>query len=1544
MPPQQGPTGCPLHCVVVNVNGLSRVTKRRTLFSRLRRLRADISILVETHSSTDDQTGRWVQEGEGPGQPWMGEAFWHHGTSRSKGVAVLVRAGLAVQDVRVHHTDAEGRILGISLTSEAGHLWVVIGAYAPVLPGERDAFFSGPMQAAMASVPAGASVLVAGDWNCVTSAQDIAIPQGNPQQNSRLVGGASLTAMQQTHGLSDVWRHLHPQLLEFTRTTRSQGSVSSGRTSRWLISEELLDLGWGVECVHLYGELPGDHAAVSLKLTPPDAPLLGKGGWVFPTYLLGLPEYADMMRDEIEGFWGTLPTGLGAAEQWDACKVMVKRRTLAYCYARAAAMRAARAQLQATVDVARAGQAQFPHLASMLPAAISALQQHDEAREAERSIPLEAMWAEHGERSSYWFHRLGRLPNSNQPISQVKDPAGGALASCATAAGTTLAGHRLADFFDGEKVGGLFYPAHVDAAQQAALLADIDSTLDAAGQAACLGPQQDGRLTLGCLQAALAASPKGKKPGCDGLPYEFYSTFWGQLGEHMLAAFNEPFLSAVAAPAMSETSRTGLIVLLHKGGGKPRDDPDSYRPITLLNCDVKLVAKVMAQRLGQPLDGVLDSTQTAFVPGRWIGDNALFHLEEIDYVQEVGGSACIVGLDYSKAYDRVHRGWLQQCMQALGVPAASCRWVNLLLEGTRAKICFNGFTSRVFEVVAGCAQGSPLSPLLYVIAAQPLASRCRKLLQAGRVHGVALPAGVVAPVIHQHADDTTLHASSVDSISVLLREAVQPFCAASGGQVNLAKSWGLTVGTHPPLVGMHGGTGVPFLSPLETVRHLGLPLTTGDRQAAVSALYSRMYGSICAKIRHWAKFNMSVLGRAHVAKQVLASTMSYHATFLQPPPEQLARISRAVCGYVLKGALVPEEEATPLRGRPSRYVASLPPGMGGISQVDLEAQVSGLQAKVAAMLLHPRRAAWKPLMAEAFSRVYPGLGVGVLLQQVACTGVLGPSRLSSRHQHLCTAFHSIGLHRHSTPHSDMSPEQVGLEPLVGNHSVCGPTGEAFTSVSQLPVALRGCRQLRDVPRGLLGQLKLPPSWASLLGQPGAAAWEVSSDALLVRSGREGSWVYHRVLPTGQLQPLPASPAQGQLTWAPACVVPAYSGTSASRVRVPFLVGAWASTTVDPSVWRVGTQCLLDYTVKTGTSRIVQWQCRSSPGWVPGIGVKPKLWGDQQGGQADAVQALAGRQKRRYEEAIEQGPRRRVHAHSSDPGSLYYASWFDPSPPRLHVRQRVNERQAGITQQRAAQEAAAAAVQAPLVDDRRDPVGGAADIQPAWVACWRRAHHKRLPNTHRVFAWTLLHDGLRCGGTLVPLLSHDCLMSALCPHPHCAAMAHRPLATLHHLYFECGVGKGALQWLCALWGRIVQGPPPPMLPAVWLADCWDAWQPQGPAGISGLWVVLRVCMLRRVFLAYQAAGSGASSAFSLTGVVSAFVAEVRGLIQRDWLRVQGDICSLSGVCPSWLRGRGVALSMDAFISRWCAHGVLARVVSGGPSATPSLRITLTSSSA
>ena len=101
---------------------------------------------------------------------------------------------------------------------------------------------------------------------------------------------------QKKKGLTDVWRLHYPQAMEYTRTTHSANHVvSSGRTTRWLISQEVLDAQWLASCAHLYGQVPGDHAAAAVELKPPQEPLVGKRSWVFPTYLLGVQEFLERM-------------------------------------------------------------------------------------------------------------------------------------------------------------------------------------------------------------------------------------------------------------------------------------------------------------------------------------------------------------------------------------------------------------------------------------------------------------------------------------------------------------------------------------------------------------------------------------------------------------------------------------------------------------------------------------------------------------------------------------------------------------------------------------------------------------------------------------------------------------------------------------------------------------------------------------------------------------------------------------------------------------------------------------------------------------------------------------------------------------------------------------------------------------------------------------------------------------------------------------------------------------------------------------------------
>lgn len=120
-----------------------------------------------------------------------------------------------------------------------------------------------------------------------------------------------------------------------------------------------------------------------------------------------------------------------------------------------------------------------------------------------------------------------------------------------------------------------------------------------------------------------------------------------------------------------------LIVLIPKVE-KP-DRISDLRPISLCNVVVKVMTKVLANRLKLVLDSVISESQSAFVPGRLITDNVLIAFEVTHYLHcrtpgKVGFSS--LKTDMSKAYDRVEWTFLEDMMRALGFED---RWVNLVM-------------------------------------------------------------------------------------------------------------------------------------------------------------------------------------------------------------------------------------------------------------------------------------------------------------------------------------------------------------------------------------------------------------------------------------------------------------------------------------------------------------------------------------------------------------------------------------------------------------------------------------------------------------------------------------------------------------------------------------------------------------------------------------------------------------------------------------------------------------------------------------------------
>lgn len=136
-------------------------------------------------------------------------------------------------------------------------------------------------------------------------------------------------------------------------------------------------------------------------------------------------------------------------------------------------------------------------------------------------------WAEEGETSSRFYLRLEKKRGAESWISAMRAPNGmvvtGAEGIC----------ESWASFYQ-----DLFTACPVDLEVQSDLLDCLSLSLAADDAALCDGP-----ILPSEVQTALLGMAKGKSPGSDGLPMEFYSTFWDLPGEDLVSVFNVSCLS-----------------------------------------------------------------------------------------------------------------------------------------------------------------------------------------------------------------------------------------------------------------------------------------------------------------------------------------------------------------------------------------------------------------------------------------------------------------------------------------------------------------------------------------------------------------------------------------------------------------------------------------------------------------------------------------------------------------------------------------------------------------------------------------------------------------------------------------------------------------------------------------------------------------------------------------------------------------------------------------------------------------------------------------
>ena len=142
------------------------------------------------------------------------------------------------------------------------------------------------------------------------------------------------------------------------------------------------------------------------------------------------------------------------------------------------------------------------------------------------------------------------------------------------------------------------------------------------------------------------------KSGPDGFPIEFYKKFSKQLSPVLCKVFAEALQQGTLPATMSQA----VISVILKNGRDP-NLCDSYRPVSLICCDNKILAKVLALRLEIVLQKIIHPDQTGFIRGRQSFGN-LRRLYNIIYSDSGPTPEVVVSLDAHKAFDRIEFDYL----------------------------------------------------------------------------------------------------------------------------------------------------------------------------------------------------------------------------------------------------------------------------------------------------------------------------------------------------------------------------------------------------------------------------------------------------------------------------------------------------------------------------------------------------------------------------------------------------------------------------------------------------------------------------------------------------------------------------------------------------------------------------------------------------------------------------------------------------------------------------------------------------------------------